>query len=403
MNLEESISEPFCVKRSVLIDIFQVDVFEHFRYYISLFSFILIVLPAYCQYEIIVDNGIKLTSKSQKMASGVNIIQTNKRENMCLMTYLADNYNEEEQYGKSDKVYIALQKLNLKWPNPHSYKVLAQKSMVIGSRTITSIPYNPMIASDGNLYHVIFEGSLDDNPRGLISRTFMLKNDCIKIDNELDYIKVLYQGVLYDINVNTYSMILSDNGYATVVPNCFVVDVNPRKDENGVWHIGIGCSPDNYLLVLKSNDLKVWEYESIIDVKGNETDLYYNGSQRLYLIRSGNKIIESCSEGSQALINNSVSSRPRFCRINDEIYAVYNEKDTTMRVERSTVSFSKCTDQIVHSPSVKLKRNESIHYFETIEYNGFLFVVFSTDATDNYRFSKGELQLVRLPLTLFLR
>lgn len=365
-----------------------------------LFTFFIMPIHFYGQNEKLVDDGIRLTANSQKMASGVNVVKVNKEGDKCLMTYLADNYIAEERYGKSDSVYVALQMLNLRKPEPQNYSVVAQKGMKVGNHHITSLPYNPMLSYDGIRFHVIFEGALDNKDRGLMSRIVNYKRNRVVVTSEIDYLKVEYNEMIYDLNVKTYATILNDKGYITAVPTCFVVDVNPRKDQSGVWHMAIGCAPDNYVLVLKSDDLRTWTYERIIDLKGNETDVYVRRDNYFYLMRSGDAVYKGYIGKSYERLNNSVASRPRLYSKGDSVFAIFNRNDSIMSSRRNIVSFCRWSDTGHFYEILRLKRKESIHYYDIVDYGNSFCVIFSTDPTGQYQYSKSELQIIKMPLAL---
>lgn len=364
----------------------------------------LIIFFSYCPLlsfsqgrTIYVDNGIRLSHKEQKMISGVNVVSLNSKGS-CLMTYLADNHFAEEYYGKSDSAYVALQTLNLKKPLPDPYIIAAKKGLTIGGRCITSLPYNPMIEGSKGKYVLIFEGSLDNLPRGLISRNIKASKRYISMADSLSYLKIQYKGKIYDSNINSYTMILKEEGLEISTPGCFVVDINPRKDSFGIWHLAIGCAPDNYILVIKSKDLYNWEYEMVLPIKGNETDLYYTENDYYYVTRASSKIFFGGKKVPPYIIENSVASRPRIFVNKDDIYVMYNNIDKEYMAERSMSSLCKL---IVANKSLqevmKMQRKETIQYYDIIKFKENFYELFSTDPTDKFRYSKGELQMIVIP------
>ena len=343
-----------------------------------------------------VDNGIRLSHNEQKMVSGANIVPLNSK-GLCLITYLADNSSSEEIYGKSDDVYVAVQKVHLNKLRADKYIIVARRGMKIGNKLITSIPYNPFIGDNSDKKLVIFEGSIDNQSRGLLYRNLCIEKNQIVLDSDISYLKIKYGNNFYNLNIDTYVMILKDKGYVTSKPGCFVIGLNPRKDKSRTWHMAIGCAPDNYILVLKSKDMYNWEYESILPIKGNETDVYYQDDERYYITRSMNKIYIGESNSKPRVIEKSVASRPRIFDLLGDIYIMYNIVDNDYSTERSTAVISKYHKDGNYKEILKLQRAETIHYYDMIPYNEKVYIVFSTDANNKLNKIKGELQMIRIP------
>ncbi len=353
--------------------------------------------------ELYVDMGRKISSSDQKMISGVNGVKMQNDKNSILLTYLADNSSPEEIYGKSDSVYVAVQIVNINKKGANNYKIIAQKGMKINKNILTTIPYNPFIGDNNGNNLIIFEGAINYKSRGLLYRNLHIVKKKFEIENDISYLKIRYNDNCYDINVDTYDMILKDKGYVTSKPGCFVVDLNPRKDHKGIWHMAIGCSPDNFILVLKSDDLYSWEYESILPIKGNETDVYYKNSEMYYVTRSMDKIFIGKNNSSPKVIESSIASRPRIFDLEGDIFFMYNIDDYSYSTERSTALICKLDEDSLHREEVlKLQRAETIHYFDVFSFIDKVYVIFSTDATDMLNKIKGELQIIKIPHSTFL-
>ena len=362
---------------------------------------IFIALDSLGQKEIIIRDKARISSKRQKMVSGVNTILKPGTESVYIATYIADDKNSQEYYGKSENVYIAIQEIDIKHPQDvQRYKRVLRKGQNIGGHILTTIPYNPMIAENNGTVALIFEGSLDGKSRGLISVNLYNKGKQITKLRSIDYLKVKIRDRIVSLSPESYLDIVSSHGYKTIRPGCFVADLNPFKDKNHVYHLAVGCAPDNYILILKSKDLKIWEYERILSLKGNETDLCYNHNVLHYVVRSGNDIYYGENNQRNMKIARSIASRPRFILKDSCLFLLCNVAGESKKDHlRSTVSFRKCLPTGMEE-LYRLKKKESIQYYDVITYKDMDYLVYSTDNESNVGFSKGELQIMQLPFVL---
>ena len=369
--------------------------------FLLLIFIILISLESLAQEVILIGDKARISSKKQKMVSGVNTVLKPGTESVYIATYIADNKNPQESHGRSENVYIGIQEIDLKHAQRgQHYKRVLHKGQRIGGHILTTIPYNPMIAENNGTVVLIFEGSLDGKPRGLISVNLYNKGKQNTKLRSIDYLKVKIRGRIVNLSPESYLDIVSYHGYKTSKPGCFVADLNPYKDNNQIYHLAIGCAPDNYILILKSKDLKIWEYEKILDLKGNETDLCYHNKMFHYVIRSDNAIFYGVDNLNLKKVAGAIASRPRFFIKDSCLYLFCNVSRTINKDNvRSTVSIRKCSPHGLEE-IYRLRKKESIQYYDIITYNNNDYLVYSTDNESNVRFSKGELQIMKLPFVL---